>query len=204
MLKVALTGGIGTGKTYVRTRLQSRGVPAVDADAIVHDALGAGTPVAAQVAERFGPGVLEPDGAVDRRRLGALVFADGAARRQLEQIVHPFVFESIAAWFAALPVATDPAWALADVPLLFETGRDGWFDKVIVAACPTEEQVRRIIARDALSESDARARVAAQQPIGEKVLRADYVVWTDRGFGETDRQVDEIYRLLTAVASGPR
>ena len=204
MLKVALTGGIGTGKTYVRTRFQSRGVPAVDADAIVHDALGAGTPVAAQVAERFGPGVLEPDGAVNRRRLGALVFADGAARRQLEQIVHPFVFESIAAWFAALPVATDPAWALADVPLLFETGRDGWFDKVIVAACPPEEQVRRIIARDALSESDARARVAAQQPIGEKVLRADYVVWTDRGFGETDRQVDEIYRLLTAIASGPR
>lgn len=203
MLRVALTGGIGTGKTHVRARFQLQGVPAIDADAIVHEALGAGSPVTARIVERFGPGVLAPHGAVDRRALGAIVFADDEARRSLERLVHPFVFETIAAWFAGLPAGTGPGWALADVPLLFETGRDAWFDKVIVAACSPEEQIRRITARDALSERDARARLAAQQPIDDKVLRADYVVWTDRGFEQTDRQVDEVYRLLTALASGP-
>jgi dephospho-CoA kinase len=203
MLRVALTGGIGTGKTHVRARLQSHGVPTIDADEIVHAALAAGTPVTARVVERFGPGVLAPHGAVDRRKLGAIVFADDEARRSLEQLVHPFVFETIAAWFAGLPPGAGPGWALADVPLLFETDRDGWFDKVMVAACSPEEQIRRITARDAMSESDARARLAAQEPIGDKVRRADYVVWTDGGFEETDRHVDEVYRLLTALASGP-
>jgi dephospho-CoA kinase len=203
MLRVALTGGIGTGKSHVRTRLQSHGVPAVDADAIVHEALGVGTPITARVVERFGPAVLAQHGAVDRRRLGAIVFADDAARRSLELLLHPHVFEAIAAWFDSLPRGAGPGWALADVPLLYETCREGWFDKVIVAACSTEEQIRRITARDALSERDARARVAAQQLIDDKVARADYVVWTDRGFEETDRQVDDVYRLLTALAAGP-
>jgi dephospho-CoA kinase len=201
MLRVALTGGIGTGKTYVRTRLQLHGVPAIDADEIVHEALGAATPATAGVVERFGPAVLAPDGAVDRRRLGAIVFADEAARRSLEQLLHPHVFEAITTWFDALPGGAGPGWALADVPLLYETCREGWFDKVIVAACSPEEQIRRITERDALSERDARARVAIQNPIRDKVVRADYVVWTDRGFEETDRQVDDVYRLLTAVAS---
>jgi dephospho-CoA kinase len=201
MLKVALTGGIGTGKTHVRTRLQACGAPAIDADAIVHESLGPGTAVTADVRERFGAAVIAPDGAVDRRKLGAIVFADDGARRSLERLVHPVVFATIAAWFASLPDGTAPGWAVADVPLLFETGRDAWFDKVIVAACSPEEQIRRVASRDALTEAEALARLAAQQPIGDKVSKADYVVWTDGGFDDTDRQVDEIYRRLTTLAS---
>jgi dephospho-CoA kinase len=203
MLKVALTGGIGTGKSYVRARFQASGVPAIDADALVHDALGPGTAVTAGVVRRFGAGVLAGDGAIDRRKLGAIVFADDGARQFLERLVHPVVFEAIAAWFASLPEDAGPGWALADVPLLYETGRNSWFDKVIVAACSPEEQIRRVAARDGLSEAETRARLAAQRPIAEKASKADYVVWTDGGFGDTDRQVDEIYRLLSSVGSRP-
>jgi dephospho-CoA kinase len=201
MLRVALTGGIGTGKSRVRARFQTLGVPAIDADAIVHESLRPGTAVTAGIVERFGAGVLAPAGGVDRRKLGAIVFADTAARRSLERLVHPVVFAAIDAWFASLPADAGPRWALADVPLLYETGCESWFDKVIVAACSPEEQVRRVAARDALDDAAARARVAAQQPIGEKASKADYVVWTDAGFDDADRQVDEIYRLLTALAS---
>jgi len=197
MRKVALTGGIGTGKTYVRTRFQELGVPAIDADAVVHDALGPGTAVTARVAERFGPGVLTPDGAVDRPRLAAIVFADDLAREDLEGLVHPHVFAVIMDWFARLPEGRKPGWAIADIPLLFETRREVWFDKVIVAACAPDEQIRRVMARDDSLEGDARARLRAQWPIADKVARADFVVWTDRGFDETDRQVAEVYRALT-------
>jgi dephospho-CoA kinase len=203
MLKVALTGGIGTGKSYVRARFQASGVPAIDADAIVHEALGPGTAVTADVARRFGAGVLAGDGAIDRRKLGAVVFADDGARQSLERLVHPVVFEAIAAWFASLPQDAGPGWALADVPLLYETGRSAWFAKVIVAACAPEEQIRRVTARDGLSETEARVRLAAQWPITVKVSKADYVVWTDGGYSDTDRQVDEIYRLLSSVGSRP-
>jgi dephospho-CoA kinase len=203
MLKVALTGGIGTGKSHVRMRFEAYGVPAIDADAIVHDALGPGTAVTADVVRQFGNAVVAATGAVDRRKLGAIVFADDEARQSLERLVHPVVFEAIAVWFAGLPEGAGPGWALADVPLLFETGRSSWFDKVIVAACSPDEQIRRVTARDGLSEAEARVRLAAQRPIGEKVSKADYVVWTDGGFDDTDRQVDEIYRLLSSVASRP-
>jgi dephospho-CoA kinase len=201
MLKVALTGGIGTGKTHVRARFEARGVPAIDADAVVHEALGPGTAVSSDIEALFGPSILTADGAVDRRRLGAIVFADAAARRSLERVVHPVVFAAISAWFAGFPPGGSPNWGLADVPLLFEVRREWWFDKVVVAACAATEQVRRVMARDALTEAQAKARMAAQWPIAEKVLKADYVVWTDRGADETDRQVGEIYRLLTTVAS---
>src|SRR5512144_2403066 len=98
MLKVALTGGIGTGKSHVRSRFEVRGVPAIDADAIVHHELGPGTAVSADVAAIFGPAILAPDGAVDRRKLGAIVFADAAARQSLERVVHPVVFAAISKW----------------------------------------------------------------------------------------------------------
>jgi dephospho-CoA kinase len=196
MLKVALTGGIGTGKSVVRARFEARGVLAIDADAVVHEALGAGTAVTARVAECFGPAILTADGAVNRPKLASLVFADEEARRALEALVHPHVFAVILDWFAGLAERGTTGWALADIPLLFETRRERWFDKVIVAACDPDEQVRRVMARDGSQEADVRARLNAQWPIGDKVARADFVVWTDRGFDETDRQVAAIYRAL--------
>jgi dephospho-CoA kinase len=194
MLRVALTGGIATGKSYVRARVAAHGVPTVDADAIVHALFSAGTQVTADVARRFGPGVVLEDGRVDRRALGALVFKDVSARRDLEAIVHPRVYKRLAEW-AASQARAGARWVLADIPLLFETGREHEFDRVIVVACPPEEQVRRVMRRDGLSEAAALGRLAAQWPIAEKVRRATDVVDTGGTFEETDRQVDAICTL---------
>ncbi len=132
------------------------------------------------------------------RRSVAFVFADPKARAALEAIVHPDVYRRIREWLANLPSPTRVA--IADIPLVFETGHNHDFDAVIVAACAPEEQLRRVMARDELSDSDARARIGAQWPIGEKVRRAGYVILTDRGFAETDGQVREIYDRLSAEA----
>jgi dephospho-CoA kinase len=194
MLRVALTGGIGTGKSYCLGRFATLGVPVIDADVLAREAVAAGTPGLAAIAARFGPAVLAADGTLDRPALGRLVFGDTKARAALEAIIHPDVYRRIREWFANLPAAT--RLAIADIPLLFETGHNHDFDEVAVAACDPEEQVRRVMARDNLTDADARARLAAQWPIEEKVKRADHVIWTDRGFAETDRQVAEVYDLL--------
>lgn len=200
MLRVALTGGIATGKSHVRSRVAARGVPTVDADSIVHDLFRAGSDVPIEIADRFGSTMLRPDGGVDRAALGALVFSDEASRRALEAIVHPRVYGRIEEWMSRQ--ARDGAgWVLADIPLVFETGRDAEFDRVIVVACSPEQQVRRIIERDGVDEAAARARLAAQWPIADKVLRATDVVDTSGTFDETDRQVDAICAALDGLAA---
>lgn len=203
MLRVALTGGIATGKTYVRRRVAARGIPTIDADSLVHELLAPGTPAVDAVVARFGRGVVSPDGSVSRLALGRVVFADPAARRDLEAIIHPLVYQRIAEWTSAR-AAAGAAWVLADIPLLFETGREHEFDRVIVAACPASEQVRRVMARDGVSEAAARARLAAQWPIGEKVRRATHVVDTGGTFEATDRQVDAVCRALDEQAGEGR
>jgi dephospho-CoA kinase len=199
MLRVALTGGIATGKSYVRGRIAGRGVATLDADAIVHSLLSPGSTVAAEIARRFGAQMLLDDGRVDRRALGAVVFHDAAARRDLEAIVHPLVYDRIAQWASSQEQA-GARWILVDIPLLFETGRDREFDRVIVAACSPGEQVRRLMRRDGLSERDALARLAAQWPIADKVGRANAVVDTGGAFEDTDRQVDAICREMDDAA----
>ena len=194
MLRAALTGGIATGKSYCLQHFAEIGVPVADADRLARQAVTPGSPGLRAVVERFGPEVLTADGSLDRPALGRIVFDDARARAALEAIIHPEVYRHIREWFANLPPGTRVA--MADIPLVFETGHNHDFDAVVVAACSPEEQVSRVMARDGLSERDARARLAAQWPIEEKVKRADYVIWTDRGFAETDRQVQEVYQRL--------
>ncbi len=198
MLRVALTGGIATGKSYCLQRFAALGAETIDADALAREAVAPGSAGLRAVADRFGAAILTADGALDRAALGRLVFADTKARAALEAIVHPEVYRRIREWYSNLPAAT--AVAIADIPLVFETGHNHDFDQVIVAACAPEEQLRRVMARDGVSESGARARLAAQWPIGEKVARATYVIWTDRGFAETDGQVRSVYARLNADA----
>lgn len=195
MLKVGLTGGIATGKTYVRDRFERLGIPTIDADRLAHEALGGDTALARRVAQRFGEDLLTPEG-IDRKRLGAIVFADPVARWDLEGLVHPAVYERIAGWYAGLSPGCGAAFAVADIPLLYETSHAAEFDRVIVTACDPEEQVRRIVARDGISELQARQRLEAQWPSEEKVKRADYVIWTTGTFEETDRQVKHVYDEL--------
>lgn len=197
MLRVALTGGIATGKSYVLRLLQTHGVPTIDADELARAAVEPGRPAHAAIRDRFGDGVVRADGALDRVGLGAIVFRDAAARMDLEAIVHPPVRQAIDDWFNARAAAdSPPPFAVADIPLLFETGRDDEFDRVIVVACDPETQVARVMARDGLSETEARRRLAAQLPIGDKVDRASRVVTTGGSFDETARQVDELCRSL--------
>jgi dephospho-CoA kinase len=148
----------------------------------------------AAIVAAFGTGVLAADGSLDRPALGRIIFADGKARAALEAIIHPEVYRRIRVWFANLPSGIGVA--IADIPLVFETGHNHDFDAVVVAACAPEIELRRVIDRDRLSDTDARARIAAQWPIDEKVRRATHVIWTDRGFSETDRQVEDVISRL--------
>ncbi len=203
VLRVGLTGGIATGKSYVTQRLHEAGVPTIDADLLAREAVAPGSDGLAAVVARFGRGVLTDDGRLDRGRLGAIVFADAAARRDLEAIVHPEVRRRIADWQAQLAGNGYRGPLVADIPLLFETGRTAEFDVVVVVACHPELQFQRLMARDGLDAEQARQRIAAQWPIARKVETADFVVRTDGSFADTDTQVALLVRRLRDRADAP-
>ena len=146
MLLAALTGGIATGKSYCIARFAALGVPVIDADRLARDAVAPGTPGLTAIVDRFGAAILQADGTLDRAALARIIFADASARAALESIVHPDVYRRIREWSVNLPPQT--RLAIADIPLLFETGHDHDFDKVIVCACEPAEQIRRLMARD--------------------------------------------------------
>ena len=194
MVRAALTGGIATGKSFCLAVFKELGAAIVDADVLARDAVAPGTPGLERVRERFGESILRPDGTLDRPALGRIVFGDRAARADLEAIIHPEVYRRIREWSANVPAGTRVA--IADIPLLFETGHQHQFDRVIVCACEPGEQIRRIMHRDGLSGPEARARLAAQWPIDDKVARADFVIRTDGPFDETRRQVRNVFDKL--------
>jgi dephospho-CoA kinase len=194
MRRIALTGGIATGKSFVASRLRDRGVPVVDADVLAREAVAPGSDGLAAVIKRFGAEVVNPEGFLDRARLGAIVFRDKRARADLEAIIHPFVRRRIDDFFDALP--DEQPFGVADIPLLYETGRQRQFDKVIVAATSRDTQIARIMSRDGLSRDEAERRVAAQLPIDAKVALADYVIRTDGTREETDQQVEALLAEL--------
>lgn len=190
MRRVALTGGIATGKSTVAATLRACGVPVVDADQLAREAVAPGSDGLRAVVDRFGPGVLQADGSLDRAGLGRVVFADAAARRDLERIVHPRVRTAVAAFFAAVDGAA--AAAVAEIPLVYESGWFRDFDAVVVVACHPREQLRRLVARDGLAASAAQARLDAQWPIGDKARLADRVIVTDGSLTDTARQAGQL------------
>jgi dephospho-CoA kinase len=199
MLKVALTGGIATGKTYVREKFEALGVPTIDADVLARDAVRPSSPTLQLVVDRFGRGILLPDGTLDRTALAGIIFADDQARKDLEAIIHPTVYTAIAAWLLRLAQKGAPPIAVADIPLLYETSSAGQFDRVVVSWCTEEKQIQRVVQRDGLTEVDVRQRIAAQIPIKEKVRRADYVIDTNGSFENTERQVVDVLRQLRNI-----
>ena len=198
MIKVALTGGIATGKSHVLRHLRDRGIPALDADDLVHDGMRPETSITQAIALEFGTGVLNSDGSVDRALLGAKVFADPDARLRLEAIVHPSVYETICKWFEA----ANGTIGVVSIPLLYETHHETDFDVVVVTVCKPEQQLQRIMERG-LSEEEARLRMAAQIPTEDKALRADYVISTSGSTSETDAQVDDLLIELAKRARIP-
>jgi dephospho-CoA kinase len=196
MLRVALTGGIATGKSYVVRWFRRHGVDCIDADELAHNVTAAGTEASHAIAARFGMHVLDPSGAIDRGKLADIVFHDRTARHDLEAIVHPAVYRAIHAGFRAFELL-GAKLAVADIPLLYETHKEGEFDKVIATVCPRSVQMTRLLERG-LSEEDAALRLDAQMPANEKGQRADFVVTTDGTFEQTDAQLVRVLELLAA------
>lgn len=193
MLKVGLTGGIGSGKSEVTRRLAALGAYVVDADVLARDVVEPGTPGLAAVAAEFGAEVLRPDGSLDRDRLGAIVFADPAARARLNAIVHPLVGAATAERFAAAPA---DAIVVHDVPLLVEVGLAAAYDVVLVVAATPETQGSRLVRARGMSADEARSRIAAQAPLADKLAVADFVITNDGSLDDLDRQVQAVWLAL--------
>jgi dephospho-CoA kinase len=193
-----LTGGIATGKSDVLERFRRRGVPCLDADVLAHGVMSPGTEATRAIADRFGAGMVGSDGAIDRPRLAALVFADASARRALEAIVHPAVYRAVAAGLRAFELMGGAALAVVDVPLLYETGREGDFDRVVATVCTPATQLARLAERG-LTPDQARQRLEAQMTAAEKAGRAHFVIDTDGTHADTDAQVERIWRQLLAI-----
>ncbi len=204
MRRVGLTGGIACGTSQVRRVLEARGLAVLDLDALGHAVIAGGTEGHREVVQAFGAGVLGPHDEIDRRALAAVVFADAAARERLERIVHPRVRAEEAQRVGELALAGNEL-VVSEAALLVEAGVHLRFDRLVVVACAPEEQLRRLMHRDGLSEGAARARIEAQMPIGEKRSYGHLVVDTDGTPGETDRAAeqlaDELRRLAARAAA---
>jgi dephospho-CoA kinase len=199
---VGLTGGIGSGKSTVSAMLAERGAVVVDADAIVRDLQRPGTPVFEAMVARFGPGIVAPDGTLDRPAVAAVVFDDPAALADLNAIVHPAVGAEIARRLAE-EAGTDHVVVL-DVPLLVESGR-GELDGVVVVDVDPEVALRRLVEQRGMPEADARARMARQASREERRSRADLVVDNSGTVDDLRRQVDEVWAWARSLAvNAPR
>lgn len=188
---VGLTGGIGSGKSAVADRFAARGIAVVDTDAIAHDLTGPAGAAMPALTSAFGPGIVRPDGGLDRPAMRQLVFADPAARSRLEGILHPLIREESAVRCQA---ATSPYVILA-VPLLVESGayRERC-DRVLVVDCEETVQVARVMARSGLPEAEVRAIMAAQASRAERLAVADDVIRNDKGMDALELQVAQLHK----------
>ncbi len=204
---MGLTGGIGTGKSTVARMLEALGAVVIDSDRIVRELQAPGTPLLAEIAAAFGDAIVLPDGSLDRAALGTLVFRDEAARKRLNEIVHPAVGRESARRLQAAR-ASGAALVVLDIPLLFETrlhgtasGANQGVEAVIVVYAPRELQVRRQLERNGYGREEAERRVDAQLSIEEKRARADHVIDNSGPLEETERQVRALYARLTGAAA---
>src|SRR5262245_13881079 len=203
MLKIGLTGGIATGKSYVLSVLSEFGCEVIDADTVAHRVIEPGRPAYSDIVNQFGDEILNEDGAINRAALGAVIFANKNAREKLNDIVHPRVYEAQAEWFEQLARRNPAAIAVVDAALMIETGSYRRFDKVIVVHCDTELQLRRLTERNGFTREQAQARISAQMSSEEKLKYADYSIDTSDGFEDTRRQIEKIYEELRALQAAP-
>ena len=195
MLSVGLTGGIGSGKSAVTRALAARGAAVVDADVVAREVVAPGTPGLAAVVEAFGEQVLRADGSLDREALGKRVFSDPEQLARLNAIVHPRVGERTAQLMAEAE-ASGARILVHDVPLLVENGLAGLYDVVVVVAASPATQLERLVGLRGMTEQDARARIAAQAPLADKLAVADHVVHNDGSRQELSSQVQQLWREL--------
>lgn len=199
MLRVGLTGGLASGKSFVGGILKGLGCQLIKADDLGHEVLQAGGEAYDAVIEAFGTGILTPEGAIDRRALATLVFTDTALLAKLNGIVHPAVFKREDELTARFAAADAQAIIVVEAAILVETGSYKRFERLIVAACTRQQQIERAMKRDRLTREEAEARLARQLPLEEKVRLADYVVDTSGSKENTTAQVHEVYRSLRSL-----
>jgi dephospho-CoA kinase len=198
-----LTGGIASGKSTVAAMLAEAGARIVDADRIAHQVVLKGQPAWQDIVDHFGSGILTHDGQIDREALGAIVFNDTEAKKALNGIVHPRVFEIMAREIQSLAEAHPGDLVIMDVPLLIESGLHHSLPIVILVYVPEMMQQERLMRRDDLNAADAAARIRAQMPIDAKRAHAHYIVDNSGDLGATRRQVLDIYRKILSGAPPP-
>jgi dephospho-CoA kinase len=203
VLRVGLTGGIGSGKSEVSRRLAERGAVVIDADVAAREVVVPGSPGLARIAEAFGVGVLRPDGSLNRERLGEIVFSDPGLRAKLNEIVHPLVREWMqAAEEAAVRAAAPPGPVVVhDVPLLAESRGRAGFDVVIVVDVPPEAQAERLVRLRGMPAEQARARMAAQASREQRLALADIVIDNSGSLEDLGRRVGEVWADLERRAA---
>ncbi len=196
ILRVGLTGGIASGKTTVAHTLAQLGAFVVDADQLAHAMMQPGGKAYDPVVQRFGEEILDDDGRIVRARLARQVFEDKVARRDLNSIVHPEVRAATERRIAEYARQGRAMIAVFDAALLVESGQYQDFHRLVVVRCRRETQIRRILARDGLSTTDAEARIDSQAPTEEKLAVADYVIDTEGTLRETRKQIEGVYAAL--------
>lgn len=201
MVVIGLTGGPGTGKSTVASMLARRGAAVIEADRLGHQAYAPGTGGWRAVVEAFGPEIIGPDGAIDRRRLGSVVFSDPEKLRRLNAIIHPIIRQLIIEQLERFR-QEGVRVVVIEAALLFEAGWEDLVDEVWVTQAPTEVAIARYVARTGLPEAEVRRRVAAQLDAAEKVRRADRIIDTSGSLTEVERQVERLWDELTARTAG--
>ena len=202
MLRVGLTGSIGVGKSFVASVFVELGCHVLDADQTAREVVMPGTPGLQALVEAFGEEILTADGTLDRKRLGALIFADQSQRERLNYILHPFIIarqdEILNAWEAEDPDGI----GIVDAALMIESGGYKRFDKLIVVHCRPEVQLERLMLRDKLSRDEALRRINSQMPQEEKQKFADYLIDTSDGYESTRAQTEKVNQKLIRVIRG--
>ncbi|MFB9962294.1 dephospho-CoA kinase [Sinosporangium siamense] len=198
MLKVGLTGGIGSGKSEVSRRLSARGAVVIDADKIAREVVEPGTPGLSAVVAEFGPEILREDGSLNREKLGSIVFADQSRLKALNAIVHPLVGTRAAELQQAAPA---DAIVVYDVPLLVENNLASMYDLVVVVDAADETRVERLMKHRNMPEPDARARLAAQAPRETRLAAADLVIDNEGPLEDLDPKVDTLWTTLVTRRS---
>jgi dephospho-CoA kinase len=196
MLRVGLTGSIGVGKSFVASVFEELGCHVLDADQTAREVVMPGTPGLKALTEAFGEEILQSDGTLDRKQLGALVFADESQRQRLNHILHPFIIARQDAVLTEWEREDPRGIGIVDAALMIESGGYRRFDKLIVVHCRPVVQLERLMLRDKLSRDEAQRRIDSQMPQAEKQKYADYLIDTSDGFELTRAQVGRVYEQL--------
>jgi len=200
MASFGLTGGIASGKSTVAGMFQQFGAKIIDADELAHELIRAGSPTFGELVSHFGTGILDAAGQVNRKRLGEIVFADAGERAALNAIIHPAIMARRLELIQGCEKADPHAVVISDAALIYEAHIEGYFAKVIVAWCRSEQQLARLMAKTGLARQEAERRIGAQMPGDEKRRRADYVIDCSGSLEETQRQVAALYPELRRIA----